>query len=598
VTFFIRNLSSTPAGPFTAVLTIPSTLTVTDAPDHCDQVDATTYRCDFAGLSIGNVAAAFDVIPADDVDSVTLRASADYAGDAYPPDNRITVTAPVYELAQLALSITAPDRLPESRGGIIRYRIENTTDIAAHDVRVDVSSGFQTLVTSFTADGWTCTRKPDTDPGVQCTIGTLAPHETREIALDVLFPRREMRAVLFASAMQATPPDFRAAPNNVLVPATFYRVFDVMTTEDFGAGSLREAINGVNAQCSAIPCKIAFQIAAPVPADGWFTIAPRSALPLMTTSDVAIDGEAQTALTGNTNAHGPEVFLDGAQAGNADGLSFTSFAAIVRGLSIGHFSRNGIFIDTTRANISVQSPQLIERNYLGVDPTGERAAPNGLRGLMAIRFAGTIAGNVIGGNMRSGIFLEPATSTTIRDNRIGVAAASDDTLPNGASGIYLGANSTQTTIENNVIANSTDFGIALARQNTVDVRANTYRNNGHSAIDVGLDGPTLDDAARPVPAILSARYETASQQTIIEGAGVRRAYPLHETVFVYANDADVAEGHSFIGSAFVDGSGHFKLRVNADLRGKFIAASGSILTDFGDVAWRNSTELSARVRVN
>jgi hypothetical protein len=133
---------------------------------------------------------------------------------------------------------------------------------------------------------------------------------------------------------------------------------------------------------------------------------------------------------------------------------------------------------------------------------------------------------------------------------------------------------------------------------TIAIGAHRFLNSGQRAIDVGLDGPSPAEQTAPVPTILSARYDAASGDTIIEGSGVPRAYPRRETLYLYANTADVAEGHYFLGTTTVDGSGHFVFRVHEDLRGTFVAAAGVILTDFGDLAWRNSTELSARLRVD
>jgi parallel beta-helix repeat protein len=570
VRFDVRNLSSTPAGPFSGVYTFPSTLTVTSFPDHCDKLDSANYRCDFAGLSFGIVAAAFQVVPDAGIHSATLSGSVDYNGDANPSDNRVTLDAPVYDVAQLALSITSPDRLDDSRTGAIRYHIENTADVAANDVVIETYAGSNATVASFTADGWACA--PRSEPGLRCT--TVAPHEARDIVLNVTFPKREWRTQFFAIASMATPAAFRALPNNKSADGIFYRVFDVTNVFDEGAGSLRSAIDAANAQCGNdqvnIPCRIAFEIPG--------TIAPRSPLPIVTAPDFAIDGEAQTT------------FIDGSLAGDADGLHINSTIAIVRGLAIGNFARNGILLERGTAQVpTLNQDQRIEQNFL----TG-----NGLRGVMALRFRGTIAANVIGGNARSAIFLYPATDTTIRDNRLGVAAADDSPLPNGASGIFIGPQSNNITIENNVIANNSDFGIAVARPVTIAIGANRFLNSGQRAIDVGLDGPSPSEQNAPVPTVLSARYDAASGDTIIEGSGVRRAYPLRETLYLYANSADVAEGNRFLGSTTVDGSAHFVFSVHEDLRGMFVAAAGVIHTDFGDIAWRNSTELSERLRVN
>jgi hypothetical protein len=572
VRFDIRNLSSTPAGPFSALFTFPPTLTVTSFPDHCDRLDPANYRCDFAGLSFGIVAAAFQVVPDDGIHSATVSGSVDSNSDANPSDNRVTLEVPVYDVAQLVASITSPDRLDESRTAAIRYHIENSSDVTATSVVVETFAGFTSTIAGFTADGWSCVPK-GSEPGLRCTTATLAPHEARDIVMNVLFPTRELRAQLFASVTQTVPPDFRALPNFTTVNGVFYRVFTVTNALDLGAGSLRSAIDAANAQCGNdqlnIPCKVALQ--------GALTIEPRSPLPIVTTPDFAIDGESQT-------------FIDGSLAGDTDGLHINSTIADVRGLTIRNFARNGLLLERGTAQIPTpDQEQRIEHNLL----TG-----NGLRGLMALRFHGTIAANVIGGNARSAVFLYPATNTTIRDNRLGVAAADDSPLPNGASGIFIGPQSNGITIENNVIANNSDFGIAVARPVTINIAANRFINSGQRAIDVGLDGPSPSEQTAPVPSILSARYDAASGNTIIEGSGVARAYPRRETLYLYANSADVAEGHRFLGTTTVDRDGRFVFRVHDDLRGTFVAAAGVILTDFGDIAWRNSTELSARLRVD
>ncbi|HXH38710.1 MAG TPA: hypothetical protein VNN08_08790 [Thermoanaerobaculia bacterium] len=60
------------------------------------------------------------------------------------------------------------------------------------------------------------------------------------------------------------------------------------------------------------------------------------------------------------------------------------------------------------------------------------------------------------------VFLTDSSNATKRDNRIGVAAASDGPLGNGVSRIYVGTNNSA-LLEHNVIAYSGDFGVAIAR---------------------------------------------------------------------------------------------------------------------------------------
>jgi parallel beta-helix repeat protein len=344
-----------------------------------------------------------------------------------------------------------------------------------------------------------------------------------------------------------------------------------------------------------LPCSIRFEIPSPVPADGWFTITPRTPLPRITVTDLMVDGDAQTAFTGDSNPAGPEIFLAGSQAGaGAEGLDLSTAMAHVRGLAIGGFANNGIR-SLTRPLIFISRHQIIERNFLGTDPTGTHAVPNGLRGLTGDNFFGEITGNVISGNRRSGVFLTDLSNATIRDNRIGVAAASDEPLGNGASGIYVGGNS-DAVIEHNVIANSSDFGVALDRFSPAQIRENRIVHNAQPGIDRGLDGPTLDGA----PQITSARFDASTGETVVEGV-IHQApiagYPRTVTVYVYANTRDEAGGEIFLGAVLADDNGQFTLRFHGDMTGKYIDAMKFQLTDFGDGTARESSEFGPRTRM-
>lgn len=593
--FDLQNLSSTPASTATGIFTIPSELTVTSVPPNCDAVDATTYRCNLAAsVTFGLYSTLFTVVPRADAQSVTITGVVDSPTvDANPSDNRATLVAPVFRVAQLQLSVSSADRTDASNIAPIRFHVANTSDVVAHDVVVDLSTGFGSQVARFTADGWSCVPR-EIETGLRCTIATLAAHSLSDIVVDAIFPRREMHSSLFATIAQSTSSDFHGAPNYISSEAVLYRVFDVTTTADSGAGSLRAAIENANAQCGTnetnIPCKISFAIADSLPSTGWFTIAPRSPLPVINAPDFAIESEI-------VDGHS-RIFIDGSLAGDADGLHLNSTIAIVRGLSIGNFARNALFVERGSAQVPTPfSDQRIEHNFLGVDPTGSHAAPNGLRGVMAFHFSGSIAANVIGGNARSGIYLEQAFRTDVRDNRIGVAATDETPLPNGASGIYLGPLCNDVTVENNVIENSGDFGIAVGRRAIVRITSNRFFRTGQRAIDVGLDGPSPNEEIAPMPSITSAIFDAASGDTIIEGRGVARTYPYTETLYLYANDVAVSEGNRFLGTAIVDRNGRFTFRIHEDLRGAFITANGDVLIDFGDLSSHHATEMTEPVRV-
>src|SRR5437016_8498843 len=124
-----------------------------------------------------------------------------------------------------------------------------------------------------------------------------------------------------------------------------------------------------------------------------------------------------------------------------DGLTIQSdYGAEVANLAINGFMGNGIAV-VAPTSVSPKSHSVnLHDLYIGTDPTGASSAPNGLRGIGITDFATSsirISRSVLSGNTRSGIFVT-AGRVVIQDNRIGVKAHSDEPLPNGASGIYLG----------------------------------------------------------------------------------------------------------------------------------------------------------------
>jgi parallel beta-helix repeat protein len=399
--------------------------------------------------------------------------------------------------------------------------------------------------------------------------------------------------------------------------------FVVTNTDDSGTGSLRQAIVDANANCTSpfTMCSVSFAIPGPLPEEGWFTIAPRSPLPEVTAMWLEIDAETEKSITHRTIAAGPDIFLRGETAGPTDGLRFAGFRMAVRGLAIGGFEGSGIFTLAPRRNDMPSTIHgTIERNYLGVDPSGKVAVQNRQRGIMTESFGGTIEGNVISGNGRSGIFMTLMDGVTIRNNRIGVAAASDDAIGNNASGIYAGGHFYGYELENvivdNVIANSRDWAVARGALTRIGVLRNIMVHNGGGAVDIGLDGPTRNP--RPTngpdilaaPLITSARYEASSGDTIVEGVAAAStpttgpSDPRESSVFVYANrSADRGgffEAEEYLGTAPVSFDGHFTLRVHGDFRGALVDAIVAMhvtILDIGIPKIWNSSEFGDAVPV-
>ena len=147
--------------------------------------------------------------------------------------------------------------------------------------------------------------------------------------------------------------------------------FTVTNTNDSGAGSLRQAILDANANAGADT--IAFDIPGAGCSGGVCTIAPLTALPLIT-SPATIDGYTQTGATPNTNASGAinaalKIVLSGVNDPNADdddGLAlFTGSAgSTVRGLVVNGFD-SGITIWVSNG--------VVRGCFLGTDVSGMTA---------------------------------------------------------------------------------------------------------------------------------------------------------------------------------------------------------------------------------
>ena len=209
------------------------------------------------------------------------------------------------------------------------------------------------------------------------------------------------------------------------VPQALGAAFTVNSTNDANDGvcnvahcSLREAIIAANTTPGSDV--IGFSILT-----GPQTIAPLAGLPALTEA-VTIDGTTQPGF-GST----PIIELDGSAAGvETDGLVLGAAGSVIRGLVIN---------DYTEAGIRVSDGTTVERNYIGVDPTGTVDRGN-RRGIWVSGTDNTIggagAGNLISGNEFTGISLDGG-GNDIFGNTIGLDAAGTSALGNCLAGIRV-----------------------------------------------------------------------------------------------------------------------------------------------------------------
>jgi len=208
--------------------------------------------------------------------------------------------------------------------------------------------------------------------------------------------------------------------------------FTVITTNDSGAGSLRQSLLDANANPGAD--MIVFNI----PGSGVRTIGPASALPTIT-DPVTIDGTSQPGFAGS-----PIIELNGVNAGfMANGLNITAGSSTVRGLVINRFIGNarGLVLSTNGNNV-------IEGNYIGTDATGTNSrgsffegvslsdSADNLIGGTTLAARNLISGNNINGN---GIAMTGVGSARniVRGNFIGTDVSGTSGLENASDGIFV-----------------------------------------------------------------------------------------------------------------------------------------------------------------
>lgn len=393
---------------------------------------------------------------------------------------------------------------------------------------------------------------------------------------------------------------------------TIYKNIAVTNTNDSGDGSLRAAITVANAASidDSTPYHILFRIPGPVPSSGWFTVAPLTPLPAITGYQIVVDGDAQTAFTGDTNPAGPEVELTGTHSTPTDGLVVQVGNHEIHGFAINGFSANGILVKPSTPN--ARASLRVHHNYIGTDPTGERAVPNGERGFRVVNGTAYVENNVISGNVRTGVYIDNGL-TTLTGNRVGVSPTNAP-LGNGASGVFFwspaNAGSGNRILRNNVIAWNAQFGIASLSPDGLVVRENSMHDNGGMSIDIRLDGPTPTPPGNGLglverPAVVSARYDDASGDTVIDLHLDANQYPFTVTtytLYVFAtphlNRAGFAEGETFLTKVVLPLDVFAtEVRAHADLRGNYITALTERFVDFGDFRVTGSSELCDGVKV-
>ncbi len=265
--------------------------------------------------------------------------------------------------------------------------------------------------------------------------------------------------------------------------------FTVTNSNDSGAGSLRQAILDANAAAGADTIGFA------IPGSGVHTIAPTSGLPTVS-GPTTLDATTQPGYAGS-----PLIEIDNTNAtGTFYALLINGGDSVVKGFCINRASGPAIWLANGNNNA-------VTANYLGTDPTGTIARPNGT-GVTIQSSTGNIIGgttpadrNIISGN-GSGIQVNTGPNTII-GNYIGTDPTGTVAVPNG-NGILLSSSdgnivggTTGTTPGGpctgacNLVSGNTGFGVDIAQATSavmkgnfigVDVSGTLPLGNGNSGV--------------------------------------------------------------------------------------------------------------------
>jgi uncharacterized repeat protein (TIGR01451 family) len=496
------------------------------------------------------------------------------------------VAASAFANAELWLSIYSENSHLVDPGTVAVYRamVRNTGNEPARNVVLHLPLPPGSDVRSITTTaGWMCSVAGSE---VVCTLPELAVtglsfDDVPRVSVSVALPS-DPNGLFFNSLAKATSDtlDINRGYNVSAVQAVVYRILSVTTTADSGAGSLRAAFDDANARCAdGVPCKMNFDL------PPYSRIEPMTPLPPLAPGWLLIEGNSQ--LAGDR-----AVELSGVRLSNGNGIEIAAngtpkapSSIELRGMAINGFPDYGVAV-----NGSGDAHVELRGLFIGTDPTGNEARPNGRGiGLFAPRSQVLLYNNLIAGNRHSGVFDWTSLSFQIRGSKVGIGS-DDRPLGNGNSGVF--AFRGQMVIEGCRIAHNGQFGVSISTKvQWASILGTSIFDNGILGIDWDLDGPSSGLAAMLIPdppAITDAFFDAATNETFVTGTIDRATATLPgqiRYVDVFANRTRNARGHAegerLLRSAnwitpTPDGSYTFTTRLPGDLRGQIITATMQI----------------------
>ena len=269
----------------------------------------------------------------------------------------------------------------------------------------------------------------------------------------------------------------------------------------------------------------------------------------------------------------------------------------------------GVFI----YNNSTESDTVIG-NLIGTDADGNSAVPN-IIGMVidGIPRYHIVDSNVISGNIQQGITIH-ATGTdfnVITRNKIGTDITGEFAVPNGIDGIRIGEGPRNNVIgcipdKGNIIAFNGGNGVTVMTEGDYfnKISANSIHHNGGLGIDLYPIGVTANDAndadtgpnmLMNFPEIISAQYNDISGNFEITGH-IDTPLPQFTTIELFKSDDDVSgygEGERYLTFVSPDVTGNFNLTIAAG-----IIWGGDNLTATATDSSGNTSEFSASALVS
>ena len=281
------------------------------------------------------------------------------------------------------------------------------------------------------------------------------------------------------------------------------------------------------------------------------------------------------------------ILIDGGAKNNSIGGAVTGTRNVISGNQA-----RGVYISGTGT-----TGNRVEGNYVGTNLTGTSAIANQFDGVAVSLAAsnniiggltnvpGTGAGNLVSGNLSSGISLvDNVSNNSVFGNAIGVAADGTSALPNQPGlqagwGILVESanNNTIGNIANgaNLIANNSGPGIGILASRSAAIgntlRGNRITNNGGLGIDLvvsgSTDGVTANDAGdgdggannlQNYPVLASATQSGAGQPLALQGtlnSTAGRTFTIDAFANVAADPSGFGEGQNYLGSFSVSTPG-------------------------------------------